>query len=118
MMAAVLSRDTAPELAVRKIAHALGYRFRLHPFNLPGTPDIVFPRYRVALFVHGCFWHSHPRCPRATIPKTRIDFCRNKLEANRTRDARASAALRRAGWKVAIIWGCQTGDRVWIEARL
>ena len=100
MMSAVRRRDTKPELLVRKIAHSLGYRFRLYRSDLPGRPDLVFPRFKVALFVHGCFWHSHQGCRKATVPQTNARFWSAKLEGNRRRDERAVLALRNLGWTV------------------
>lgn len=107
-MARIRQRDTTPEIAVRRVAHALGYRFRLQARALPGRPDIVFPSRRKALFVHGCFWHSHAGCKGATVPKTRTDYWVAKLAANRDRDCRVQAQLRSAGWDVGVIWECQT----------
>ncbi|UVV69170.1 very short patch repair endonuclease [Brucella anthropi] len=108
LMAKVRSKDTKPELIVRKTAHRLGYRFRLHRPDLPGTPDLVFPRHRLAVFVHGCFWHRHPNCRRATTPTTNIVKWAEKFERNRLRDARAKAELEKLGWSVLVIWECET----------
>lgn len=105
-MRAVRSRDTSPEFAVRRIAHRLGLRFRLHRRNLPGTPDLIFPRHRLAVFVHGCFWHRHLGCPRATTPKTRAAYWQAKFERTVDRDSAATAALNKSGWRVLIIWEC------------
>ncbi|MGZ8286876.1 MAG: very short patch repair endonuclease [Allosphingosinicella sp.] len=110
-MARVRQRDTAPELTVRRLAHQLGYRFRLHRRSLPGSPDLVFPRLRKIIFVHGCFWHRHPGCRRATLPKTRPAFWENKFRENVSRDARNEALLRAAGWDVTTVWECETLDR-------
>jgi DNA mismatch endonuclease, patch repair protein len=107
-MARVRQEHTAPELAVRRAAHALGYRFRLHRKNLPGTPDLVFPKHKIALQVQGCFWHRHQDCPRCTWPKTRADFWSAKFEANVARDRRNATELKKLGWKVAVIWECET----------
>lgn len=98
-MAAIHSEDTSPEIAVRKMVYALGYRYRLHVPDLPGKPDLVFPSRKKILFVHGCFWHCHNRCKRATIPKTRTVFWRNKLSANAERD-------RRRHHKRSLMHGC------------
>ncbi|WP_370165672.1 very short patch repair endonuclease [Bradyrhizobium diazoefficiens] len=111
LMARVRGKDTRPELIVRKSAHALGFRFRLHRKDLPGRPDLVFPRLRKAIFVHGCFWHRHSGCSKASMPKTRVDFWRSKFDANVARDARSIAALRTMGWSVCVIWECETSDR-------
>ena len=122
IMARIGSRDTKPELRVRRAAHAMGLRFRLHRRDLPGTPDLVFPKYRVALFVHGCYWHRHEGCLKAYTPKSRVDFWQKKFRANVERDARASSALAAAGWHPVVIWECETEDPVKlveiIEARV
>lgn len=107
-MAAVGPRDTRPELVVRRILHGLGYRFRLHRKDLPGRPDIVLPRYGTAIFVHGCFWHRHPRCRKTTTPKTNRDFWQEKFRANRRRDRRNVRDLQRQGWHVIVVWECET----------
>jgi DNA mismatch endonuclease (patch repair protein) len=108
LMSKVRSGDTAPELRVRQIAHRLGLRFRLHRRDLPGSPDLIFPKHSVAIFVHGCFWHSHPGCKRASIPKSREEFWRNKLQRNVQRDQAAISALEKKGWRVVVIWECET----------
>lgn len=118
VMSRIRGKDTAPELVVRKIAHALGLRFRLNRKNLPGSPDLVFPRWRTAVFVHGCFWHRHPGCSRATMPQTRTDFWQPKLARNVERDRAATAALKKAGWKVAIVWECETKKPDTVSKRL
>lgn len=94
-------------MRVRKAAHALGLRFRLYRKDLPGSPDLVLRRHRTAIFVHGCFWHRHPGCSKASIPKTRPDFWQAKFDANVERDALAIKTLERLGWRVAIIWECE-----------
>ena len=111
-MALVRGKDTKPELVVRRLAHALGYRFRLHRKDLPGKPDLVFPSRRAVVFVHGCFWHRHPDpdCKLARLPKTRTEFWVPKLEGNRQRDERNVAALEAAGWRVLTVWECQLRD--------
>ncbi len=106
LMARVKSTNTKPELVVRSIAHRLGYRFRLHKRDLPGTPDLVFPRLRVAIFVHGCFWHRHENCSKASMPGTRVFFWKAKFQRNVARDAAARHALKRQGWRVLTIWEC------------
>lgn len=118
MMSGIRSKDTAPEIAVRRIAHGMGLRFRLHRRDLPGSPDIVFPRYRVALFVHGCFWHRHPGCRLAATPKTRADFWCAKFGRNVERDRRASEDLVRLGWRVAVVWECEVRDTEAVRARI
>lgn len=107
-MARVRALDTKPEMRVRKALHAAGLRYRLHDRRLPGTPDLVFPSRRIALFVHGCFWHRHPGCAAARLPKTRIEFWVPKLEGNAERDKNVKAALEAAGWTVFIVWECET----------
>ena len=112
LMRRVRSKDTTPELVVRRAAHSLGYRFRLHRRDLPGTPDLTFPRLRKTIFVHGCFWHRHPGCSRTTTPATRADYWREKFEQNVARDRRNVAMLRALGWDVLVVWECETFDRV------
>jgi DNA mismatch endonuclease (patch repair protein) len=110
LMARVRGKDTTPELRVRRIAHALGLRFRLHCRSLPGQPDIVFPRHRKIILVHGCFWHRHEGCSKASVPKTRVEFWQEKFSTNVARDARTHAALLDGGWDVCTIWECETKD--------
>lgn len=105
MMSGIRGRDTKPEMTLRKGLHALGLRFRLNAGDLPGRPDIVFPRYRAVIFANGCFWHGHD-CALFKLPATRREFWQAKISANQTRDARALQALRSAGWRVAIVWEC------------
>lgn len=110
VMRAVKSKDTAPELKVRRAAHALGLRFRLGRSDLPGKPDLVFPARKTALFVHGCFWHGHD-CPRgARIPQANRAYWTAKIGRNVARDKTTLAALRKLGWKPAVIWECETKD--------
>ena len=110
-MQAVRSRNTGPELAVRRFLHRAGYRFRLHMRSLPGSPDLVLNRYRTVMFVHGCFWHRHPGCRRTTTPKTRHSFWEAKFEANVKRDAAAVEALVTLGWRVVVVLGLSDGNR-------
>ena len=110
IMAAVKSRDTAPEMVVRRIVHSLGYRYRLHVSSLPGTPDLVFPRLGKIINVSGCFWHMH-NCGNCRIPGTRRDYWIQKLAKNSRRDRRNKAALRRRGWQVMIVWECQIAKK-------
>ncbi len=105
-MSGIRGKDTRPELALRSALFAAGLRYRLHQRGLPGSPDLVFPKYRAALFVHGCFWHRHDGCRYATSPKTNSDFWRLKFEGNVSRDARNVALLGEQGWRVAIVWEC------------
>lgn len=106
-MAAVRSRDTKPELVVRRILHDLGLRFRLHQDSLPGTPDIVLKRHNTVVLVHGCFWHGHT-CPRGKVPTSNAEFWLSKLSRNRTRDAEQKKKLRSLGWRVLVVWECET----------
>ncbi|MFN3878068.1 MAG: very short patch repair endonuclease [Brevundimonas sp.] len=114
-MARIKGRNTAPELAVRRIAHGMGLRFRLHRSDLPGKPDIVFPRHRLALFVNGCFWHRHVGCRKATTPTTRPEFWDAKFRATVDRDARQHAELQQTGWRVLVLWECQISQRPIVE---
>lgn len=118
LMGRVKGANTKPELVVRRVLHAMGYRFRLHRRDLPGRPDVVLPRYRIAIFVHGCFWHRHPGCRGASMPKTRADFWAAKFEANKARDRAAATALLAAGWKVLVLWECETKDATALQATL
>lgn len=110
LMSRVGGKNTTPEIRVRKAAFGLGLRFRLHRRDLPGTPDIVFPKRHITLFVHGCFWHRHHDCPKASNPKTRADYWAEKFRANVERDARVRSELEASGWRVVVIWECETRD--------
>ncbi|ACL58821.1 very short patch repair endonuclease [Methylobacterium nodulans] len=118
LMAAVKGKNTTPELKVRKLAHSLGFRFRLHRRDLPGMPDLVFPTRRKVVFVHGCFWHRHPGCRKASTPGTHSDFWEAKFSRNVERDARNERLLRDAGWDVLVIWECETRDGAAVAERL
>ena len=118
MMRAVRQKDTKPEIVVRRLMHCMGYRFRLAVRSLPGSPDIVLPRYRCAVFVHGCFWHRHEGCPRTTTPATRREFWERKFQANQARDRRVQDTLITLGWDVVVLWECWTRDLVKLEERL
>ncbi|AHC38090.1 MULTISPECIES: very short patch repair endonuclease [unclassified Pseudomonas] len=118
IMRAVKRSHTAPEIVVRQALHALGLRFRLHRRDLPGSPDIVLPKFRTVVFVHGCFWHRHPDCRYATTPKSRQEYWLPKFEANVERDARKEAQLRELGWRVLVMWECETKRLKALEARL
>ena len=111
-MSRVRFRHMKPERIVRSIVHRMGYRFRLHRRDLPGTPDLVLPRRRAVIFVNGCFWHWHPdpRCPKAGLPKSNVAFWKPKLTATRSRDRRNAAALEHSGWRVLTIWECELRD--------
>lgn len=110
-MSRIKGKNTKPEMIVRSACHDLGLRYRLHRKDLPGTPDLVFPKHRLCLFVHGCFWHRHPGCKYAYTPKSRLDFWLPKLAKNVQRDAEAQRALEVSGWRVSIIWECQTKNK-------
>jgi DNA mismatch endonuclease (patch repair protein) len=110
MMAGIKGANTKPERLVRSFLHRHGLRFRLHGKGLPGKPDLVLAKHRAAVFVHGCFWHRHPGCKYAYSPKSNSDFWQKKFEENVRRDERKEEELRRAGWRVIIIWECQTRD--------
>lgn len=118
MMARIRGSDTTPELAVRRIAHRRGLRFRLHRKDLPGRPDLVFPKHRLAVFVHGCFWHRHEGCRHSTTPKSRVVFWTEKFAMNIARDARQEAALKELGWRVLVIWECETRNEAAVERKL
>ena len=118
VMARVKGKDTRPEMTVRRLAHALGYRFRLHRKDLPGAPDLVFPGRGKVIFVHGCFWHGHD-CPRGSRqPKQNADYWRAKIARNVERDAQAVAALEGEGWGVLTLWECELKDADALGARL
>lgn len=106
-MSRIRGRDTGPELKLRSLLHRAGYRFRLHDRKLPGRPDIVLKKYRTAIFVHGCYWHRHPGCPKATTPQTRKEFWQKKFDATVQRDRRKAAELRAMGWQVITVWECE-----------
>lgn len=109
IMSHVRSKDTGPEMIVRRMLHKAGYRYRLHVASLPGNPDLVFAGRRKVIFIHGCFWHLHD-CGQARIPKSRVEFWTKKLHANKERDERNLAELRRLGWGVLSVWECQLGN--------
>ena len=117
IMSRVRGRDTEPEMIVRRIAHGLGFRFRLYR-NLPGRPDIVFPRHRAVIMVNGCFWHRHSGCKCASSPKTRESYWNAKFADNVVRDRRNETALSDLGWRVMVIWECETRDREAVAERI
>lgn len=117
IMRSVGSRDTGPELLVRRVLHGMGYRFRVHEKKLAGNPDIVLPRHRSIIFVHGCFWHGHG-CSKGRLPKSRLAFWTKKMGQNRKRDDESVRTLRRQGWRVLTIWQCQTKDEKRLRSKL
>ncbi|MFM7313723.1 MAG: very short patch repair endonuclease [Cyanobium sp.] len=117
-MAAIRGKGTTPELKVRSLLHHLGYRFRLHRRDLPGTPDVVMPKHRTVIFVHGCFWHRHPGCRYATTPKNRSEFWALKFKVNSERDQRQQEQLKVLGWRVEIVWECELRDMVTLTDKL
>lgn len=117
-MRAVRDADTSPEMAVRRLLHAAGYRYWLHAKELPGKPDIVFTKKRKVIFVHGCFWHQHPGCPAADRPRSNTDYWNAKLDRNVVRDERSRSALSHAGWSVHVVWECELNDLTGVRARL
>nr|WP_302050519.1 very short patch repair endonuclease [Sphingobium chlorophenolicum] len=118
LMAKIGQKNTKPETIVRKLLHAMGRRFRLHRRDLPGTPDIVLPGRKKVIFVHGCFWHRHPGCSKATTPKTRQEFWLDKFERNVERDRQKEEELQSAGWDVLTIWECETKDMEALRSKL
>lgn len=117
-MRSVRQKNTTPEMVVRRIAHAIGARYRLHRKDLPGRPDLVFSRRRLCVFVHGCFWHRHSGCRLASTPGSNVDFWQEKFVRNVGRDARKENELREAGWHVEIVWECETRDLMRLTERL
>ena len=113
-MSRIRAKNTKPEMYVRRLVHGMGYRYRLHRRDLPGTPDLVFPGRKKVIFMHGCFWHLHedPDCKLARIPKTNTGFWKPKLEGNRARDRVNQARLRELGWEVLVVWECQTREKI------
>lgn len=118
LMSRIRGANTKPEIVVRSLLHRMGFRFRLHRRDLPGSPDIVLPRHATVVFVHGCFWHRHARCKGATTPKSRVDFWQAKFAKNVERDKRNRRDLRRLGWKVVVVWECDLKKPVRLEATL
>lgn len=106
-MSRIRSKDTNPEMLVRRFLHSKGYRYTLHNKKLPGKPDIVLPKYKTVIMVHGCFWHGHENCKYYTIPKTRTEWWQNKISGNIANDEKAAIALQNLGWKIINIWGCE-----------
>ncbi|MCA9450503.1 MAG: DNA mismatch endonuclease Vsr [Candidatus Omnitrophica bacterium] len=117
-MSLVRSKDTKPEMRVRRLVHSMGYRYRLHRRDLPGCPDLVFPTRKKVIFVHGCFWHRHKGCPRARLPKSRVEFWEEKLSSNVARDRKARRRLKRLGWDVLVIWECESEKPEKVKAKV
>jgi DNA mismatch endonuclease (patch repair protein) len=117
-MSRIRSEDTGPERLIRKTVFAMGYRFRLHRRDLPGTPDIVLVKRRKVIFVHGCFWHGHSRCLRAKPPTSNVEFWKQKIERNTARDRAVVASLQRSGWSVCVVWQCELRDLGAVKAKL
>lgn len=118
VMSRITGKNTRPERVVRSLLHRLGFRFRLHRRELPGNPDIVLPKHRAVIFVHGCFWHRHVNCKDATIPKTNTEFWLAKLNRNVERDRHVASELQAHGWNVLYVWECEIKDLVFLEERL
>ena len=117
-MSAIKSKNTKPEIAVRRLLHSMGYRFRLHRKDLPGSPDIVLPKYKTVIFVHGCFWHRHKNCKYASTPKTRQEFWEAKFRENINRDKLNQENLSSKGWKIIVVWECEINDKDFDLSRL
>jgi DNA mismatch endonuclease (patch repair protein) len=119
-MSLIRGKDTGPEMIVRKVVHGMGYRYRLHQKKLPGRPDLVFPKRRKVIFVHGCFWHRHPdsSCKLTRAPKSRLNFWMPKFEANVARDAKNEETLRSMGWDILVIWECQLHDESSLKLKI
>lgn len=118
-MALVRATHTKPEMIVRRLVHGMGYRYRLHRRDLPGTPDLVFPSRRAVVFVHGCFWHQHAEsCSLTRLPKSRIEFWKAKIEGNHARDARNQSELNKLGWRVFVVWECELKNLESLAKRL
>lgn len=110
-MSRITGRNTQPELVVRKLLHAMGYRFRLHDKKLPGRPDIVLARHKKVILVHGCFWHGHEGCTRSKLPSSNIEFWQKKINGNRERDQETLEAITALGWQVLTVWSCETRNK-------
>ncbi|KCZ91311.1 very short patch repair endonuclease [Hyphomonas jannaschiana] len=117
MMSGIRGKDTKPEMIVRRGLHAMGFRYKLHDKRLPGRPDLVLPKYRAVIFVHGCFWHKHD-CKYFKWPKTRKEFWRSKIEKNVARDKTAMEVLKNSGWRVAVVWECSFRDASEVSERI
>lgn len=117
-MSRIKSKDTKPELLVRKFLHKNGFRYRLHVKDLPGKPDIVLPKYKTIIFIHGCFWHGHEGCTKASLPKTRTEWWTDKICKNAANDQKSEVALSKSGWKIITIWQCELKNTNWQETLL
>jgi len=117
-MSRIRGKNTRPEMLVRSVLHRLGYRFRIHSPRLPGKPDIVLPKHRTVVFVHGCFWHRHPACKYAYQPKTRVEFWSRKFADNIRRHAEVTAQLTQQGWRVVVVWECELNSLDELRGRL
>ena len=117
-MSAIKSKNTKPEIVVRKLLHSMGYRFRLHRKDLPGSPDIVLPKYKTVIFVHGCFWHRHENCKYSSTPKTRKKFWESKFEVNVKRDLEIQEKIKNIEWRSIVIWECETKDLKKLRVKL
>jgi len=118
LMGRVSSKDTKPEMTVRRAVHSMGYRYRLHRSGLPGRPDLVFGSRKVVIFVHGCFWHRHAGCRKATTPASNRDYWLQKFRDNESRDRRKTRELNKLGWRVVVVWECETSDIEKLKKRL
>lgn len=118
IMRRIRSKDTSIEMTIRRLVHGMGYRYRLHAKDLPGSPDLVFRGRRKIILVHGCFWHRHRKCPLSTTPKTRIDFWKEKFEKNISRDRRNLRELKKLGWSVLVVWQCEIKDKDKLEKKI
>ena len=117
-MSAIKSKNTKPEIKVRKILHSMGYRFRLHSKDLPGSPDIVLPKYKTVIFVHGCFWHRHENCKYASTPKTRKEFWNKKFTENKKRDSEIQEKIKILDWRSVVIWECETKNIEYLRDKI
>ena len=115
IMRRIRSKDTSIEMTIRRLVHGMGYRYRLHAKDLPGSPDLVFRGRRKIILVHGCFWHRHRKCPLSSTPKTRVDFWKEKFEKNMVRDRRNLRELKKLGWSILVVWQCEIKDKDKLE---
>lgn len=118
IMRRIRSKDTSIEMTIRRLVHGMGYRYRLHAKDLPGSPDLVFRGRRKIILVHGCFWHRHRKCPLSSTPKTRVDFWKEKFEKNMVRDRRNLRELKKLGWSILVVWQCEIKDKDKLEKKI